>query len=309
MSSEFISITNFNREEEKGSEEILDLSNLGKGINISKFAVCEKCIVKRGVDDKPFVRYYFRDKLGKMIVGREYGIEDLTSAHSIMTSMTGSIVRVTFDVSYFNGYYLKVNKVDLVSKNISDQIKDKFFRMYIDGFEAEIKFFNSVVNNLGMTANTMSVYNNFEVEFKLKEGYYFNVMEGLKGSPLRLVNTFSSIAISMCEKLEGRLQVAAYVFTEAILVEAKGSVIDVIKVLNKFKSIVEANIGPQINNIYNIVESTICLIFNLDKPIYDCKAVFPAHTREYVMKELETKSQLSRQIGIFEYDGKIMEKR
>lgn len=307
MGIDFIDISDYDKD--RGGEDILDITNIRRGSDLGKLAICEKCVVRYTQDRQPFVKYMFRDGAGRSIVGREFGIDDIGDAHQKMKRMLNTVVYVSFDVDYFNGLCLRVKKVIPAPEEVSTKVKDKFFTMKILGYDTELEYFETLLKKMQIEDGIRAVFEYMNVEFSIQNGSYPGIMEGLKGSALKMVNTLSAIAISMYDKVESKRLITAYILVQTILAVSNGDALSSIKVLNSMEDIVGANITPSLKKIYELTKSSIYMIHGFSKDMLDSGAIFIEMTHRYLMESLEMKTIIDRSIGIFEYNGAIVEKR
>lgn len=306
VTSEFINISDYHN---SPNDNILDIQNLGAKTGQVKIAICAKCVVKRTVDNNPFISYTFKDYKGRTISGRQFAVENLDENISKLVTLKNQPLLINYDTDYFRGFYLKINSVKFISVEQAREVKDKFFITEIEGLTKEKAFFIETLQEIKPNENYMSIYRLFNVEDRLSNGYYDDVLEGLKGSPVKVVNLFASNVITMFNRKEGKYLILAFILLESILASCDNSPLQVTRNLDSLAELCKNNIDPAIKRIYELVESSVFLIFNFDKQLFDSGSIYITSIRKFLLETLSCQNEIDRQIGVFDYKGNIFEKR
>lgn len=305
---EFLTIEDYNSRTEV-SDTLLDIKKLSYQKDIAKICICEKCTVGNTINGEPFLRYLFKDINGRRIVGRQFGVTDLGNSTELLTSVQKRVVRIKFTPSIFQGFYLQVTDLKIIPVQESAAIQKKFFTNSIKDIEAESAYMKQYANMLIANPNIKKVYQEFNVEYKLSEGFYEEVLEGLKGSPLKLVNVFFGCSSTMFDKQMAAEMTTAYMFIEAIKsVTEKDSKNELVSLL-ELKSICDAYIDPEVKLIYDIVDSTIYLMLGLERERFQSYSIFIKRIRDFSITTYKDFNWVSNSNGIFTKDGKLFERR
>lgn len=307
MTSEFMDIKDYDSDYSV-SQDILDLSNLGTRVNQVKFAICERALIKRSVDGKPFVRYTLKDLNGKRITGRQFAIEHLQDKFASLSTIKDRVVKIKFTVDYFNGYYLNVESLNNVPDEIAVKIRDSFFNTSLPKLKNELSFLEENISTLPMSKETADVIKLYNIYDKLANGYYEDISQGLKGSPVKMANMFIGNVINTFSPKEGKYLIISYLMLESIMCVNKDPK-DVLKELSVLSGIISSNINPESRRLYDIVESSIYTIYNFEKDIYDSSSIYLVNARQFIQDSLREQNMIEQQINVFEYHGRIYEKR
>lgn len=288
---------------------IFRISDVRMQVDKDIFAICEYCTPRQDVNHKTYLRFLFRDCNGQRMPGRMYSQnQGFDNMANVMHGLLGNVVKMKFSLEYFNTFYLKVKEIYVVDKKASDRLKNEFFQKDIPNFVGEFDFFKRAFYP-ALTGNVELLYNSFNTEFILTNGYYEDVMNGLRGSSIRVCNLFASNVMNSYSQQYGTILNTAFLFIEAILIAGQ---IDTIQSVEKFKQLMnlaETVMDPNVRLILNIVESYIYYSLNFVKPMYDSSTLYIDSVRNHTLNLLRQSNMIDNNPDVFEYNGKFFEKR
>lgn len=288
------------------SEHLLDIKAKTTRGEINAIAICEHCSTKRDTNKKPFVRYTFRDVMGRRISGRQFDIENFSETVNSIKNMQDRVVLINGKLDYFGTVYIKVTKCEPVQRIVDETIRDKFFIKPIANWETEKKILMKVSDEI-LSDDIKNLFKELSVEFTLENSFNMDISDGLKGSSVMLVNTFNNTLAQLTGK-SGKLLMASNMIIEAILTKSMYDPAAAIKELSEMQAIILQNITVDRRRILDIAKSSIYMYFDFEQSVYSADALLINTVREFVMKATEQKENITDSDGIFSYAGYTLSK-